>query len=172
MLLLLLAATAAVTTPPMPPPIVRYPAPPMITVVPAPTRPMVSDAPDPAPVTYEVAVTADGQTLYRGAMRVARGGRASFSQTYSQSAAHPCVAANRWGAGERTTFSLEVVRDQMSRGSETNVYVSVDWLRPLAVPACTDGSRSASLRQSLELVPGARQSLRGDAGLQLVITRR
>ena len=151
-----------------PPPIVRV-DPPLIAPV---IRPPVPVAPDPSPVVYDVKAMAGQETMYSGSMRISRSGRASFAQNFSQSNAPPCAAVHSWEAGEQTSFTLQLVRDQMSTGSETNLYISADWVRPLSPLTCPGGSRSASLRQTLELAPHTSRTIRGDAGLEVTVTRR
>jgi hypothetical protein len=179
MILIAVMLGASAATPPPPPMVVSTPATsPTIVIAPPPPMPppivrMASPLqPAPPPVLLDVAVSASGRELYRGALRVARGAGASYSQSWSQASAVPCTGMRSYDSGERHSLSVQLYWTELP-DSGPAVSVSVNWQRPTPGTSCTkQGSRTVQLSQVVPLAGGRSQMIEGDAGLRVTITPR
>jgi hypothetical protein len=122
---------------------------------------------------FDVAIAVEREVIWSGTVRVGLAG-ANYSQSLSQ-AEEPCAgeaAAPR--DGYRHNTSVRQINFTLGRrGSrEIDAYsINVRWQRP--VGACQGGgTRGVTLDQQITVAPGQTVRLKGDAGLEVTLTRR
>jgi hypothetical protein len=118
-------------------------------------------------------VAAGNRTLFDDDMRVGRSSGASYSESRSEAPEINCSADRYYGGGgERDSLNVQLYyRDEPQVGPA--ISVNVTWQRPTATTTCpNEGSRSVSLVQTVRLAPGETETIRGDAGLVVTLTRR
>ena len=168
----LLAAAAqgmAVTASSPPPAIVAAPMPPPILA--ASRTPVVVQANDVARIRLRIA--AGSQVLFDDELRVGRSSGASYSESRSEAPEINCASDRYYGgSGERDSLNVQLYfREEPQAGSAINV--NVTWQRPTGTTTCpSEGTRSVSLMQTVPLAPGESQTIRGDAGLVVTLSRR
>jgi hypothetical protein len=127
--------------------------------------------PSPAAV-LDIRVSSEGGVLLEDSLRVGPQGGASVTQSRSEAAAAGCAPPLSYERSIGTNFRLNV---QPTGGTAARAHYRVDvsWTRPGSGQGCTqDGSRTATLQQSVDLASGQEVTLRGDAGLTVRIRRR
>lgn len=165
MLLTILPMLVAVA-PPAPPP------PPVI-----PTVPVIVGQPDqPRTLAFDVAVTRDGRPLWSGTLLMSSSDGASFLQQSEQTLA--CDAPDRpRGSTARFTERLRIMV-RTSGYPRDRIRVTAEWQRLAAsiadLPAlCTNAAtRTVSVESDVSLAGGGPVTLRGDAGLEIVLRPR
>ncbi len=187
---LLVGNSAALAAKPTPPKIVENPPPVQTTVVAPPTvvpAPIVNMTRSESPgesariqramqeiVALEVEVSAGGERLWSGVLRVNSQQSANYTSSLRQ-ARPPCPgmedAPRYYGNGEQIQLNVGIER----RGWENNVdgfNFQISWVHPRQ--ACDNGGGQATVgfNQGFVLRPGASTQLNGDGGLTIRITRR
>jgi hypothetical protein len=162
----------AAPMPPAPPPMIRTTVSPPPVVVPSypppfsPASRMIGP-----PVLVDVRVTAGNQTLFADQMRVDGMMGASYSQTRSEAMARVCPDA-RYDRQQSTNFNLRLNGRNMEAGSR-QMSVSVNWSRPIESADCaSNGTRGASINQTVNWEPGKTVVLTGDGGLRVELRPR
>ena len=124
------------------------------------------------PYLVDVAITADGQTLYKGTLRLARAYSASYNETVQQAPAEICPGARTYEAIQRTNLGLGLNSQFLE--NEERISVNLSWVRPrVSGVACRfSGARTVQVSDTVTLKPGESVVIKGDAGLQLTLSRR
>ena len=177
--LLFALGTAQASSPPII--VAASPAsPPMVSnVSPAPPIVVTSSRPSSAtalpaenPITLELHVTGGGHQLWYGALQVSRSSGASYSESTSEAAEIICPNTPTYGQSERKSLNINIYWQETGyQGPAANV--SVNWQRPSPGLDCTPpGTRSVQISQMVRLVPGQSETIQGDGGLVVKVTRR
>ena len=124
------------------------------------------------PYLVDVTITADGRTLYKGTLRLARAYSASYNETVQQAPAEICPGARTYEASQRTNLGLGLNSQFLE--NEERISVNLSWVRPRAVSASCryTGSRTVQVNDTVTLKPGETVVIKGDAGLELTLSRR
>jgi len=164
-MLLMIALIAQAASPPAVTIQTRAVAPPPRVVT---TPPRTMD--DPA--IFDVEVLADGKPLWRGQMRTTTDTSAAFTQTEMNAPPAPCPGTvNRYQASYRT--ALKVTLRMIATGDTAPFNMSVSWERPSAGRDCANlGTETTSHSENFDLAVGGRETVRGDGGLEVRLTRR
>ena len=135
-----------------------------------PGRPAQLDAPMPYPV--DVTITADGRTLYKGTLRLARAYSASYNETTQEAPAEICPGARSFESTQRTNLGIGLNSQFLE--NEERISVNLSWVRPRAVSASCrfSGSRTVQINDTVTLKPGDTVVIKGDASLELTLSRR
>ena len=118
-------------------------------------------------------VVAGNQTLFNDELRVGRSSGASYSQSRSEAPEINCSAGRYYGGGgDRNSLNVQLYyRDDPQVAPAINL--NLTWQRPTSSSACPDeGTRSVSLTQTVRLASGETETIRGDAGLVVTLSRR
>ncbi|MCT2400709.1 hypothetical protein [Novosphingobium mangrovi (ex Huang et al. 2023)] len=120
----------------------------------------------------DVTVEAGRGALWTGVLKIDNSG-ASYSESL-RDAPEPCD--DKAGNASASNFSAQrqfnlSIRRYNRNGAPDLFSVNARWTRP--IPFCEgQGTRSVSLDQQVDLVPGRTVRLTGDGGLVVTITRR
>jgi hypothetical protein len=165
----------AVSTSPPPPVVVSLQSPQPAGISAAPMVavgriPMVGQSNEIAQV--RVRIVAGPRNLLDDEFRVGRSSGASYSQSRSEAPQIDCSSVRYYGGGDRDSLNVQLnYRDEPQGGPAINV--NVTWQRPTSSTTCpNEGSRSVSLVQTVPLGAGQTQTIRGDAGLTVTLSRR
>jgi hypothetical protein len=165
-LLSLIAAPTIVTSSVAPPP-------PPVVMQSGPYRIIRSDEPQTTQI-YAVRLSENGRTLWSGELTRASRGTAGFSQSLSESRACTPVPGQRGTNADsgRSSISVSLMADY---ASADGIRLSVERTVPAGRndPSCM-GSGTDSIRfdRRLDLQPGKTETISGEGGLSLTITRR
>ncbi|HUP67793.1 MAG TPA: hypothetical protein VM145_06260 [Sphingomicrobium sp.] len=156
---------------PPPPMIVAAPMPAPAQLVTSARIPVVVVQPNEV-VRIHMRIAAGSQTLFDDDLRVGQNSGASYSENRSEAPEMNCSADRYYSSGDRDSLNVQLsLRNDPQIGSA--VSVNVTWQRPTRTMTCpSEGSRSVSLAQTVSLAPGESETIRGDAGLVVTLTRR
>jgi hypothetical protein len=124
------------------------------------------------PYPVDVIVTAEGQTLYKGTLRLARAFSASYNETVQEAPAEICPGARNFESAQRTNLGIGL--NSQFVDNEERISVTLSWVRPrVAGASCRfSGSRTVQINDTVTLKPGDTVVIKGDAGLELTLNRR
>ena len=123
-------------------------------------------------VPVRVRVTAGDRVLLNDVLRLTRYSGASYQESRTEAPHSVCSAPGYYGNGQRSSLNVSLnLQESVERGHAINV--RVEWQRPSdsTDPCFGAGSRSISLAQTVALDLGTSQSLRGDGGLVVTVSR-
>lgn len=164
-LLLALLLQPAPPMPPAPPPIIRYP-----TVVP-PSPVLIHPRPAEPATPVHVRVTAGSILLFDDRLSVDSSG-ANFSQNRSEATSAVCTGPDRYDRQRSSSFNLRLAR-RTDFADQRQLMISVSWTRPTEPADCSgNGTRGATLVQSVPIIPGKTAVITGDGGLRVEVTPR
>ena len=120
--------------------------------------------------TIGIRITSPEGELWRGTVRVGRNTSSSYHQSLSQPPANACPANEESDRSESRSLNFSVYAPESDRGPQYNVNVS--WARPTVGANCRgSGTRTVQISDTLELKPGERRVIEGDAGLRVEVSR-
>ena len=123
-------------------------------------------------IPVDLRVTAGNRMLFNDTLRVARNSAASFSQSRQEASLSACDTSRGYEASDRQSLNINLYLQENSPGDQ-RVNISVSWQRPVPGLECsTDASRTVQVTQTVRLDRGQSQTIEGDAGLRVVLTRR
>jgi len=123
-------------------------------------------------IPVDVHVSAGGRVLFNDTLRVARNSGASFNQNRSEASLTACDTSRGYESADRHSLSINLYLQENTPG-DPRVNVSVSWQRPVPGMECqTDATRMVQVTQTVRLDPGVSQTIEGDAGLKVIVTRR
>ena len=149
----------------------------VVTAPPPPSPPFVVQAPrilqEPR-VSYPVdaEIRSGTAVIWRGSLRLATGGAATFRQSMSQAPETTCEPASGYMAPLETGLTLLLLPERF--GAEADrLRVTVRWTRAGAERCPVYGAtRTVELNDVVRLAPGTSVTLTGDGDLSVRLTRR
>jgi len=124
------------------------------------------------PVVIDIQVSGGGMELMHRALRVMRGSGANFNEIISEASTSPCNLKRYYDNSERRSLNVSLGWDDQGE-DVPRASVTVNWQRPLAGSRCaSQGSRTVQHMQTVPLAAGETRTLSGDAGLQIILSRR
>jgi len=123
-------------------------------------------------VSVDLHVSTGGRVLFNDTLRVARNSGASFNQNRSEASLTACDMSRGYESADRHSLSINLYLQENTPG-DPRVNVSVSWQRPVPGMECaTDATRMVQVTQTVRIDPGVSQTIEGDAGLRVIVTRR
>lgn len=126
----------------------------------------------PVVVPVRLRVTAGNRVLFDDVLRVAANSGASHTESRHEAGDAVCFRPGHYGSGERHALNINLSwRQDATVGTAVNV--SVNWQRPSegSDPCVGEGTRTVALSQTVPLSEGGSQTIRGDGGLAVTISR-
>lgn len=135
------------------------------------SRPLRSAAAPAQVDTLHIRISSPEGLLWQGPVRVSRNQGANYQQSLGQAFPDPCPPDGGYDRSERRHINFNIYSQQSERGAQYRLDVS--WARPIIDSSCGEtGTRTVQINKTVLLNPGESQSIEGDAGLKVEVSRR